>query len=190
VSLILGYLTLPIALRVVEQSPPPPNVTAEQYQQSLPIIETVTKVFTYGTPLLVIGFTALFAWLIGVMCAMMGFKTKFSYLFSFLAACSLIPVLGRIAAYIVLRAKGDEIQTQQQLSPAFGLDIFLHEGLSPIVVAFLNFFSIFEVWYLIVLTVGLAVLVKTTKMKAFLAITPAWLIPLIFVLWGAARQPK
>ena len=44
--------------------------------------------------------------------------------------------------------------------------------------AILNFFSIFQIWYLVVLTFGLAYLTKSTKGKAFAAITPAWLVPL------------
>ena len=188
--LVLGYMTLPTTLRVMEQGPPQGKMTPEQYQSALPMIETVAKVITYAIPVFIIGFTALGAWLTQVMCMMLGAKAKFKELFSFMAACSLISLLGGIAGYIVVRAKGDEIQTQQQMTPAFGLDIFLHDGLGAAPLAILNFFSIFEVWYLIVLTVGVAFLAKTSKGKAFLAITPAWFVPLLFKILGALQQAK
>jgi fumarate reductase subunit C len=55
--------------------------------------------------------------------------------------------------------------------------------------ALLNFFSIFEVWYLIVLTLGLAALAKVSKGKAFFAITPAWVLLLLFRVVQALLQP-
>jgi hypothetical protein len=123
-------------------------------------------------------FILFFGWLVSAMASMAGLRTKFRDVFSLMAACSLIPALQSIATYIVLRAKGDEITSQDQLTPPFGLDIFLqniHGGLLGLV----NFFSIFQIWYLIVLTLALAYLGKSSKGKAFFAITPAWLLPLV-----------
>jgi hypothetical protein len=99
----------------------------------------------------------------------------------------LILSLQTVAAYIVLRAKGDEITSTEQLTPPFGLDIFLQD-IHGALFALLNFFSIFEVWYLVVLTFALAHLAKTTKGKAFFAITPAWLLTLVFRVVQAMVQ--
>jgi hypothetical protein len=49
----------------------------------------------------------------------------------------------------------------------------------------LNFFSIFEIWYLVILVFGLSYLAKCSKGQAFAAITPAWLLPLAFRMVGA-----
>jgi hypothetical protein len=37
---------------------------------------------------------------------------------------------------------------------------------------------------------GYAYLTKSSKGKAFIAITPAWLVPLVFRLIGAAFTPR
>jgi hypothetical protein len=136
---------------------------------------------------LAIAFIALFAWLVTVTGSMVGVRAKFRDVFSLMSACSLILALQYIAGYIVLRAKGDEIQSQEQLTPPFGLDILFQNVHGPLL-ALLNYFSIFQIWYLVVFTVGLAALTKSTKGQAFAAITPAWLLPLLLRMLQAMLQ--
>jgi hypothetical protein len=124
------------------------------------------------------------AWLVGVTGSIVGLRAKFRDIFSLMMACSLISSLQYIASYIVLRTKGDEITSQDQMTPPFGLDIFIPAH--GVALAFLNFFSIFQIWYLVIFGLALAALAGSTKGKAFIAMTPAWVIPLIFRLIGAA----
>jgi len=84
----------------------------------------------------------------------------------------------------VIRSRGDAIENAEQLQPPFGIDLFT-PGLHGPLLAILNFFSIFEIWYLIVLGLGLAFLTGVSKSKAFVAITPAVLIPLLFKVIGS-----
>ena len=72
--------------------------------------------------------------------------------------------------------------------PPFGLDIFIPAH--GVLLAILNFFSIFQIWFLVILALALAALTGSSKGKAFAAITPAWLIPLIFKIIGAAFTPS
>src|SRR5208282_468144 len=103
------------------------------------------------------------------MGSMAGLRAKFRDIFSLMAACSLVPALQVIATYIVVRSKGDEITSQDQLTPPFGLDIFL-QNLHGALFGLVNFFSIIEIWYLIVFTFALAYLGKSSKGKAFFAL--------------------
>ncbi len=135
----------------------------------------------------VILFLLLFAWLVSVMGSVAGLRAKFRDVFSLMAACGLIQSLQTVASYIVLHAKGDEVTTAEQLTPAFGLDIFL-QNIHGALFALVNFFSIFEIWYLIVLTFALAYLAKSSKGKAFFAITPAWLLALVIRMVQAMLQ--
>lgn len=182
IYVVFGRLMLPYTLALVDlrmsQQMSQNNAPVEQIERAKNITHVVTQFSVYATPLIIIGLLALFAWLVSVMGSIAGLRAKFRDIFSLMAACALIPALQYIAVYIVVHAKGDEITSQEQLTPPFGLDIALqniHGGLFALV----NFFSIFEIWYLIVLTIGLAALAKTTKGKAFFAITPAWVIPLL-----------
>ncbi len=187
VVLVVSLAIVPVTLRVIELNPPP-NLSHDQFAKALPAIRAATYGFSVASPVLVVGMLLISAWLVGIACSIMGVKIEFSSIFSLLSACSIITVVQVIAGYIVIKLKGDEIESVQQLQPPFGLDIFF-DSLKGIPYALLNFFSLFEVWYIVMLGLSLAALARTSKGKAFLVITPAWFIPLVFRLIGAAFQP-
>jgi hypothetical protein len=153
------------------------------------VAHAIYQFYPLAVPVIEILFILFFAWLISAMGSMAGLRAKFRDIFALLSACSLIPSLQAIATYIVLRAKGDEITSQDQLTPPFGLDIFL-QNIHGALLGLVNFFSIFEIWYLVVLTVALAHLGKSTKGKAFFAITPAWVLPLVIKVVQGMLQPS
>ena len=182
---IVSWMISPIAMDVMRKYPPSENLTGENLERAIRIAGIVTKVQAFASPIVLAVIIALLAWLVVLFCSMLGIRTKFRDVFTLMCACSLITAVGAVAGFFVVRAKADEIQSMQQLAPSFGLDLFFPDLKGPLY-ALLNFFSLFQVWYLIVLGLGLAYLTGTTKGKAFAAITPAWLLPLIFKLIGAA----
>jgi hypothetical protein len=182
--LIFGYLMMPFAAQLIDAKMAERNVPPEQLERAQSVAHMIAKVTVPLAPVFVIGFIALFALLIKVTYSMMDIRPRFRDVFSLVAACSLIPMLQYIATYVVLRSKGDPITSSEQITPPFGLDIFFSNA-KGLFLALLNFFSIFEIWYLVVLAIGLAYLTHSSKSKAFIAITPAWLLPLIFKLIGA-----
>jgi hypothetical protein len=185
--LVFGYLMMPYALQLVDAKMAERSLAPEQLERAQSMTHMVTRITTPLTPVFVIAFLALFALLIKVVYSMMDVRPRFRDVFSLLAACSLIPMMQYIATYIVLHAKGDSITSTEQMIPPFGLDIFF-QGSKGMFFVLLNFFSIFQIWYLIVLALGLAYLTKSSKAKAFMAITPVWLLPLFFRLLGAMFQ--
>ncbi len=182
---------LPYTLAVVDlainQQMSQQNTPVEQAERARNLAHTIYQFLPVATPVFVILILLLFAWLVSAMASMAGLRAKFRDIFSLMAACQLIPALQIIATYIVVHAKGDEITSQEQLTPPFGLDIFL-QNIHGALFALVNFFSIFEIWYLVVLTFGLAYLAKSSKGKAFFAITPAWLLTLIIKVVQAMLQ--
>jgi len=185
--LVFGYLMMPYALQLVDAKMAERSLAPEQLERAQSMTHMVTRITTPLTPVFVIAFLALFALLIKVVYSMMDVRPRFRDVFSLLAACSLIPMMQYIATYIVLHATGDSITSTEQMIPPFGLDIFF-QGSKGMFFVLLNFFSIFQIWYLIVLALGLAYLTKSSKAKAFMAITPVWLLPLFFRLLGAMFQ--
>lgn len=187
VGIVFSWMLAPIALTVL-QNYPPENVTPERLPQVLRITEISMKAGAFATPVIMAVMFALMAWLVSIACSILGIQTRFRDLFSMISATSLISSLGLIAGFFVLRAKADEIQSMQQLQPSFGLDIFFPDLKGPLL-AILNFFSLFQVWSIVMLTLILAAMTRTSKGKAFAAITPAWLIPLLFkVIFSFIRR--
>jgi membrane protein, antimicrobial resistance system len=182
IYVVFGYLMLPYIMTLIDlrinQQVTQQNTPLEQAERARNVAHMIYQFYPLMAPFFTILFVLLVAWLISAMGSIAGLRAKFRDVFTLVMACSLIPALQAAASYIVLHAKGDEITSQDQLTPPFGLDIFL-QNIHGALLALVNFFSIFEIWYLIVLTVGLAALAKSSKGKAFFAITPAWILPLI-----------
>jgi len=186
IYVVFGYIMNLIDLRINQQISQQ-NTPVEQAEGGRNIAHAIYQYYPLAIPVLSILFLLLFAWLVSGMASMAGLRAKFRDIFSLMAACALIPALQYIATYIVVHAKGDEITSQEQLTPPFGLDIFLQD-IHGALFGLVNFFSIFEIWYLIVLTFALAYLGKSSKGKAFFAITPAWVLPLLLRVVTAMFQ--
>jgi len=183
IFIVFGYLMLPYTLQLSEARLAQQNVPPAGMENARNMAHTITQVFVFLVPVFIVLFTMLGAWLVGVTGSIVGLRAKFRDIFSIMMACSLIGSLQYIATYIVLRTKGDEITSQDQMTPAFGLDIFVPAH--GVLLALLNFFSIFEIWSIVIMALALASLTGSSKGKAFAAITPAWLIPLIFRIIGS-----
>ena len=114
----------------------------------------------------------------------MGIGAKFRALFNVVAGCSVIQVLSAIAALIIVKAKG-EPSTMAELRPALGLDIFLPEGSNKYLGALLGYFSIFEIWWIVMMILVISAAFRVPKGKAFAAILPLILLSICFRLIGA-----
>jgi hypothetical protein len=114
-------------------------------------------------------------------------KATFRQLFNLAAGCSLISVLESIAIIVILRAKG-EVSSVAELRPALGLDIFLPEGTNKFLVAVLGYFSVFQIWWIVMLALVFAAAFRVDKSKAFLVIAPLVLLGFLWRVVAAAFQ--
>lgn len=178
---VTTYLMLPNTMALIDLRMSQQNTSPEQMERARTVAHAIFQLLPVFAPVMTIVALLLLALLVIGMGSVAGLRTRFRDVFSLLACCQIISSLQLVAGYIVIHAKGDEITSQEQLTPPFGLDIFL-QNVHGALFTLLNFFSIFEIWYLIVLTIALAALAKTSKGKALFAITPAWIIPLILRL--------
>lgn len=187
VTVVTTYQMLPFIIHVIEVSPPPGNMDAATYQQSLPRIIGFYKLLPFIAPFIAVIMTLIAALVLFGTCAVMQIKTKFLWLFNLIAGAGLISMLQAVAMVLVLKGKG-EVSSQAELQPPLGLDIFMPESMSKVVLAFVGFFTPFQVWYIVMLGLTFAVAFKVSKGKAFGAISPLILLLLVFKLVGAAFQ--
>jgi hypothetical protein len=110
---------------------------------------------------------------------------KFRTLFNIVAGCSLIASLEAIASVIVLKMKAP-VSTLAELKPPLGLDIFLSEGANKFLMGFLSYFTVFNIWWIIMMVLVLAAAFRITKGKAFAIVLPVILISLVLIMVGAA----
>ena len=177
-------LLIPATLRVM-QLDPPRGMSAEQLERSLGTIEMFARIGAVMAPVTMAAVLSALAGVLFVTCSMTGIPASYRNLFSLLAHCSLISILQLIAGFVVVRLKGDDIQTLEQLRPSFGVGLFLGEDTGRVLRAVLDYFSVFTLWYIGALVAGLAALTGTSRAKAFLVSIPVWLLPLLVTAGGA-----
>ena len=178
VAAVIGWLTIPFALQALQYEPPR-GLTREQLQATMPRIQMISKIAVFAAPISTGVMTMLWAGLLAAACAVLDIKATFHKLFTLVAHCGLINAVQAVAMFVILSLKRDEIQSVQQLIPHFGLDLLLADGANKQLAALLGYFSIFQIWYLIILALGLAFMAGVPKGKAFAAITPVWLLGLL-----------
>jgi hypothetical protein len=183
-AVVVSYLLMPVTLQVMSMNPPG-NIPREQFQRSLGMIEKGLWIGVIASPVLVALKMLILAGILKLMVTLGGLEVVFKKLFSFVSNAGMIILLEGLATFAVIKARGDEIQTMEEMMPALGLDLLIRGQFSKAVEAGLHFFSIFEIWYIVVLVVGLAALAKCSKSKAFLLTLPVWLVPMLFMMVAA-----
>jgi hypothetical protein len=185
VSITASSMMMPIMRHVMEVSPIPPNVSPEQYQKSMEIGLKIQSIAVYLAPVIAaILFSIQAAILLGTS-SVMGVAAKFRSMFNLVAGCSLIQLLASIASLIILKAKG-EVSTMAELRPALGLDIFLPEGSNKFLAAFLGYFSVFEIWWIVMIVLIFSAAFRVSKGKAFAVVLPLVLLNVVLRVGVAA----
>ncbi len=187
VSILASYLVMPMTRHVMEVAPLPQGVSPEQYQKSMEVGLTIQRISMYFAPIMVAFIFAIQTLVLFAASAVMSVGAKFRELFNLVAGCSLIQVLAAIAGIVVLKSKG-EVSTLAELRPALGLDIFLPAGANKFLAAVLGYFSVFEIWWIVMMVLIYSVAFKVTRGKALAVVIPLVLLSIILRLAGAAFQ--
>ena len=187
ISVIASYLMLPIVQHVLEVAPIPEGTPPENYQRVMDLALTMQRVSMYFAPVIAAAIMALQTLVIYASCSILTVEAKFRWLFNLVAGCSLIQILGAIASLVILKSKG-EVSTTAELRPALGLDIFLPEGTNKYATAFLGYFTIFEIWWIVMMVLTFSAAFRVSKGKAFAAVLPLVVLSILFRMGAAAFQ--
>lgn len=184
VSTIVQSQLIPFTLQAMRMDPPN-GASGEQLDRIISMTSTISHVAAYCSPLIILLFTAIAALLVMALGAIVDARVRFPTLLSLLMTCGMISTLQYVAQVIVLKAKGlDDIQSMHQLQVPLGLDIFIPA--TGALGGLLNFFSIFMIWYIVMLGLTYSHLAKVSKGKAFFATLGAWVLFMLMAVVGAA----
>jgi Yip1 domain len=187
VSILASYIVMPMTRHVMEVAPLPQGVSPEQYQKSMEVGLAIQRISMYFAPIMIALIFAVQTLVLFGTSSVMSIGAKFWQLFNLVAGCSLIQVLAAIAGIVVLKSKG-EVSTLAELRPALGLDIFLPAGSNKFLGAVLGYFSVFEIWWIVMMVLIFSAAFKVTRGKALAAVVPLILLSIILRLVGAAFQ--
>lgn len=185
-TVIVSYASLSTSLQIVERTLLP-GLPPEEIQGPLGTLISYYRISAVLSPLLLVLKCLLSAGILYMACIILDVRATFRNLFTLLAQCSLIMLLQILTAYLIIRVKGADVQTFRDLSPALGLDLLIATH-KPWLMAAVSYLSIFNIWYVLVLSLGLAYLSGCSKKRAFVATIPVWLLPLLLsvgLVWSA-----
>lgn len=185
----MAYLLVsgPIMQHFLETAPIPPNTNPAQYGRALQMQAMFFRISAYSTPLIAIIMTAIVSGILLALSSVLAVRTRFIELFNLVAGCGIISALQMLAWTIILKTKG-EISSQAELKPPLGLDIVLPAGTNKFLLAFLGYFSIFQIWWIVMMVLIYSTAFRVSKAKAATVILPIVLFGLLAALVGAAFQ--
>ena len=184
IAVVTQLVRLPITQQMMETMQLPAGVTEAQWSKQMQISLMIQHIAVFFLPVLVVIIFAVQAVILLGMAAILTVNAKFRTLFNVVAGCSLISSLEAIASVVVLRMKAP-VSTMAELKPPLGLDIFLSEGTNKYLMAILGYFTIFQVWWIIMLVLVLAAALRISKGKAFGLALPLIFFGLLFAIVGA-----
>jgi hypothetical protein len=177
---LIGIASLPVLTHILKNSLPL-GIPEEQARQTMQSILRYQKIGIYLSPVGLILKWFVAAVLLSASCLMLNINIGLRPLFALISQCGYITFLQELIVFLVIRIKGESVQAISDLNPQLGLDLFFTDFNRPIMFI-LNYFSIFNLYYIFALTVTLATLGKCSRLKAFIATIPNWILPLIFGL--------
>lgn len=187
IAIVAGVMMQPMVRHVMEVTPPPPNVSPEQYQKNMAIGMKIAQLAVYLAPIWVVAALVIDALVLFATCSVMSVKASFRSLFNVSAGTSLITTLALLATAAVLMGKG-EVSTQAELRPPLGLDIFMPETANKYLMAFVGYFSVFELWWIVMTVLVISAAFKVDKGKAAMIVMPLVLLGLLARVGGAVFQ--
>lgn len=181
-SIVTGIIRIPVVEHAMETMQLQGTATPDQ----LAIAMRLQRILVFAAPVgaaLVYAFDAL---ILFASASVLAVKGSYRSYFNLVAGLSLISLLALIAGTIILKTK--EITTLAELQPALGLDIFMPEGSNKYLTAFLGYFSVFEIWWIVMAVLIISAAFRVPKSKAVIVVLPLCLLGLIFRVVMAGFQ--
>jgi hypothetical protein len=188
-AMIIQAQMIPFIQHVMEIAPLPANTEPAQYQKGIQMAITIQHVVLYIMPIFVLVILTVQAGLVMGTASVLGVKAKFVNMLNLVCGVSLIGALGGIATVIILHARGGPT-TMAELRPPLGLDIFLPESTNKFLLAIVGYFSVFQLWTIVMFVLTFSVAFRAKKGTALISYAPVILLTLLFTLVGVAFQPK
>lgn len=161
-----------------------PQVTADQMEKARAITQKFKVVFVlFGVPIAMF-FVGLLLWLIGKL-----FDSKMTFVGGVLvAAYAAFPkIFAAIAGPVIAYFSDPSSLTSASKITVSAAHFFDVSNTSPVMLALLSRIDVFTIWSTILLGIGLSVLGKIPRSRAYVAAVIVWVLATVFPLYQAIR---
>lgn len=172
-SMVLAWLNLPLIEKVLLSSLPG-DTRPDQMLTIYRVGQIIGIALTPAGILLNWFLTALLVWAVSYAFAK---RAHFGRVFSLVGHCSLISFMGLVLSWVIIRARGTEnVSSLADLDVSLGVTLLLDDNkIGGLARSVLSHASVFTAWYWIVLALGLAAILPSTRRTA------AWIAGSAFI---------
>ena len=182
VSMALTYVTLPLRRRLIEISLQ--GRPEDQIQKALEGYDKFGPLSLIAVPITLIIVYLIIAGIVHLVINIMSSRSSFKKTLSLLLYCGLITLVEQIIASIIVRGRGVEgIESAADLTMSFSLAPLFPSVTGPLA-ALMQSVGVFQIWYYVVLAVGIAAVFKISRKQAIIPVIPVWLISFVMLLLG------
>ena len=186
ISIAIGYVIMPFrnqAMMPALQKLPP-----EQMERSIAQMKAWAPVGLILIPIFTIVVLLITAGVMHVFVNIMSSRANFKKTMSLLVWCGFISLVEQVIATAIIAGKGVEsIESLADLKMSIGPAALVPDA-SGALEALLQSFSLFQIWYYVVLVLGVAAIFKLRRAQAVVPVVPIWLITFVLLLIGSKSQ--
>ncbi len=165
------------------------NVSQEQIDRAVKMTSSISKVFTYLSPVLSLIALLVIAGIILLAFRIFGGEGDFNQAFSVTCYASVPTIIKSIVTLIIIMARGSVIPAQELATLVrSNLGFLADYKANPMAFALLSSLDLFSVWFLALMIIGFAYVSRVSKVKSATIIISLWFVVLLVKLIGPALQ--
>ena len=183
VTMGITYLMLPFRRRIMEIGLQ--GTSEEQMQRTLEGFDKFGALISLiAVPILLIIAYLIVAGVAHLIINIMSSRSSFKKTLSLAIFCGFITLLEQVIGSIVIKTRGVEsVESVADLKMSFSLAPLFPSVKGPLA-ALMESLSIFQIWYYVILILGIAAVFKISRKQAIIPAIPMWLISFVMLLLG------
>ncbi|MDD4856694.1 MAG: Yip1 family protein [Candidatus Krumholzibacteria bacterium] len=181
-ALVVGYFMLPFQQRLIELNQR--GLSEEQLQKAVEGFGKFAPATLIMIPIMLIIVYLVVAGILHLVINIMSSRSSFKKTLSLVSFCGIITIVEQIIGAVILKTRGVEsIESPEDLKFSLSLAPLVGEG-KGLLHAILQSLSIFEIWYYVVLVLGIAAIFRISRKQAVVPVLPIWIFSVIMLLVG------
>ncbi len=183
IGTILAWLTFPMQRHIMELNER--GLSEEQLARTLEGFDKFKYVGLITSPIAIVIIFLITAGVIHLVISILSSRANYKKALSLIVYSTFISTLGQIVKTAVILSKGvEDITSRADMNVHLSLAAFFPE-LEGFKVALLDSLGVFEIWYYVILTFGIAYLFKLKKSSAVVPVIIIWLISFFLLMLGS-----
>lgn len=182
VATVMSFLMLPFQRRLIELNSR--GLSEEQLQKAIEGFGKFAPVTLVIVPIFLVVMYLIVAAVVHLVANIMSSRSNYKKTLSLVSYCGIITIVEQVIGSAVLKTRGIEsVESVADLKFSLSLAPLIGDG-KGLLNAVLQSLSVFQVWYYVVLVLGVAAIFKISRKGAIMCALPIWIFSILMVWLG------